>query len=359
MKQPISIAAQRLFALQIAKPTFHKPEDVVFHLGAMQAQEFAMAKWAIGMRLTSATEKVIDHAFTTGKILRTHLLRPTWHFVSPQDIRWLLMLTAPRINQISAYMHRQSELNTPLFNKANKIIEKALTGNKQLTREELGEHLAQKGIPASGSRLGYIMMRAELDAVVCSGARKGNQFTYALLEERVPQQKTFTRDEALHELIMRYFNSRGLASATDFSYWSGLTMADTNKGIKQASTLLQKENINGHEYFYTKLHTSATINSNCTFLMPDYDEYGASFKNREALQNPDFSAQISFNRMLVLDGTIVGTWKRTLKNDTVLVDLNLNVRLNSKQQKQVQTAAKQYADFLEKKLITEVSFLYK
>lgn len=353
-KPASSIVSRRLFAQHLSEPILHTPEEIVLYMGAMQAQEFAMAKWAIGLRLpTSYTEKEIDQAFNTGAILRTHLLRPTWHFVSPQDIRWLLKLTAPRVHQTNAYMYRQSELDAALFTKANTIIEKILSGNKHLTREEIQSQFDQQGIVADGFRSSYIMMNAELEGIICSGPRKGNQFTYALLEERVPQQKTLTKDEALNALVMRYFKSRGLASAKDFSYWSGLTMTDTNKGIKDAANLLQQEIINGETYLYTSPHT--TTKPPCTFLMPDYDEYGASYKNRAALRNPGFTGTITYNRMLIVDGTIVGTWKRTLKNDTVWVEFNLNVQLNTKQQKQLQTAAERYADFLEKKLSMEVS----
>lgn len=353
-KPGISIVSQRLCAQHLSEPILHTPEDIVVYMGAMQAQEFAMAKWALGLRLpVSFTEKEIDHAFNTGTILRTHLLRPTWHFVSPQDIRWLLKLTAPRVHQANAYMYRQSELDAKLFTKANAIIEKLLSGNKHLTREEIQSQLDQKGIVADGFRSSYIMMNAELEGIICSGPRKGNQFTYMLLEERVPQQKTLTKDEALNALIMRYFKSRGLASAKDFSYWSGLTMTDTNKGIKDAAGLLQKEVVDGETYYYTSLHPETK--PPCTFLMPDYDEYGASYKNRDALRNPYFTGSITYNRMLIVDGTIAGTWKRTLKNDTVLVECKLNVQLNSKQQKQVQNAAERYADFLEKKLSIDVS----
>jgi hypothetical protein len=349
-KPAFSIVSKRLFAQQLAEPILHTPEEVVFYMGAMQAQEFAMAKWAIGLRLPSIfKEKEIDEAFTSGKILRTHLLRPTWHFVSPQDIRWLLQLTAPRVHQANAFMYRQNELDAKLFTKANTLIEKLLSGNKQLTREEIQSHLDQKGMVADGFRSSYIMMNAELEGIICSGARKGNQFTYALLEERVPPQKALTKEEALHALIMRYFKSRGLASAKDFSYWSGLTMADTNKGIKAAADLLHPETIDGETYYYTSLHKETIPPS--TFLMPDYDEYGASYKNRSSLRMFGFTGQISFNRMLIVDGTIAGTWKRTLKNDTVFVELNLNVQLSTKQQKQVQVAAERYADFLEKRLI--------
>lgn len=347
-KTALSILGQRLFAQKISHPNKATPEDIVFYMGAMQAQEFAMAKWAIGLRMPAATETLIDTAFNDGKILRTHLLRPTWHFVSQADIRWLLQLTAPRVHQANAYMYRQSELDASVFLKATGIIEKMLQGNCYLTREELQTGLAQKKIVADGFRLAYIMMYAELEGIICSGPRMGNQFTYALIEERVPPQKNITREDALRTLLLRYFTSRGLATAKDFSYWSGLTLAETNKGIKSADNLFHIERINNEEYYYTSLHK--TLPALRTFLMPDYDEYGASYKNRDVLRHPGFSGQITFNRMVVLDGLIIGTWKRDLKAGTVNVDLSLNITPNPKQVKQLQAAAETYSTFLEKTL---------
>ncbi|HXQ33145.1 MAG TPA: crosslink repair DNA glycosylase YcaQ family protein, partial [Anaerolineales bacterium] len=126
------------------------------------------------------------------------MLRPTWHFVAPADIRWVLALTAPRVQAVNAYMYRKLEMDNALFKRSNTALTKALRGGKELTRVELASALQQAGIPTVGElRMGYIMMRAELDAVVCSGARRGKQYTYALLEERVPPVKKLDRDEAL------------------------------------------------------------------------------------------------------------------------------------------------------------------
>src|SRR5262245_24524323 len=167
----------------------------------------------------------IDELFNEGKILRTHVMRPTWHFVMPEDIRWMLKLTAPRINAVSAYYFRKMELDQAVLARSNAAISKALRG-KHLTREELGQVLGRAKIDAKGLRLIYLMIRAELDAVICSGPLRGKQFTYALLDERVPKCRTLKRDEALAELTIRYFTSHGPALLRDFVWWSGLTITD-------------------------------------------------------------------------------------------------------------------------------------
>src|SRR5262245_10803875 len=126
----MNIVQQRLYGQRLTSPTFNTAEEVVTWLGAVQAQDYAGAKWAVGQRMKMAKESMLDEAFNEGQILRTHLMRPTWHFVAPQDIRWLLMLTAPRVHAVNAFMYRQSELDKATFKKSNAILEKALKDNK-------------------------------------------------------------------------------------------------------------------------------------------------------------------------------------------------------------------------------------
>lgn len=221
---------------------------MVAWLGAVQAQEYAQTKWGLGVRLPHLNDSDIERDFTEGKILRTHLLRPTWHFVNAEDIRWMLMLTAPRVNAANAYMYRMLELESTLFNRCNDILAKALQGGRQLTRDALNLKFKKNNIKAEGHRLSYIMMRAELDGIICSGARQYNQFTYSLLEERVPPFKKKNRDEALDELTKRYFTSRGPATVKDFSTWSGLVLADCRKGIETAKSHLVRGVIENEEY---------------------------------------------------------------------------------------------------------------
>src|SRR5512133_2693861 len=178
----LDILRYRLHNQFLSQTECTQPAQVVEQLGAVQSQDYAGAKWALAQRVQGPlTDTEIDKAFNEGQILRTHVMRPTWHFVAPADIRWLLMLTGPRVHQASAFMYRKLELDAAIIKKSYKVLEKALQGNKQLTRTELGTALEKAGIPtAEGQRLGYFMMSAELDGVICNGGRKGKQFTYAL-----------------------------------------------------------------------------------------------------------------------------------------------------------------------------------
>ncbi|HSJ52566.1 MAG TPA: winged helix DNA-binding domain-containing protein, partial [Anaerolineae bacterium] len=225
------IAWRRLANQWITEPKPARPADVVARLGAVQAQDYAGAKWAVGLRLQGATDDDIDRSFAAGEILRTHVLRPTWHFVLPADIRWMLELTAPRVHAASAYMVRKLELDEDTFRRSNDALARALEGGHHLTRQELRGVLEQAGIAVhDGLRLGYLMMQAELDGVVCSGPRRGKQFTYALLAERAPQARRLDRQEALAELAGRFFATRGPATVHDLAKWSSLTVADARDG---------------------------------------------------------------------------------------------------------------------------------
>ena len=280
------------------------------------------------------------------------MLRPTWHFVAPADIRWVLALTAPRVQAVNAYMYRKLEMDNALFKRSNTALTKALRGGKELTRVELASALQQAGIPTVGElRMGYIMMRAELDAVVCSGARRGKQYTYALLEERVPPVKKLDRDEALVELIKRYFTSRGPATMNDFVVWSGLTMADVKKGIEMLKPALEHQVIDGQTYWFTELTPPKIGPSKTAHLLPIYDEYVMGYKDRSAifgaLKKEQINAgSIAFDNIIVIDSMVVGSWKRTLSKTEVLVETNFNIPLTKTVQQAVAAAVERYGKFL-------------
>ncbi|HEU5348920.1 MAG TPA: winged helix DNA-binding domain-containing protein, partial [Ktedonobacterales bacterium] len=267
-----SLGLRRLSQQRLAREPLDTPEDVVNWLGAVQSQEYQAALWSLGLRMCAATADVIERAFNEGAILRTHVMRPTWHFVTPADIRWMLELTAPRISATMAYYNRQLELDDDLFTHSNTVIAAALEGERQLTRPELGAALAQAGIAVKGQRLGHIIMRAELDGVICSGPRRGKQFTYALLAERAPQSQTLPRDEALAELVRRYFTSHGPATTRDFAWWSGLTVTDARAGLASVGSALSREEIDGQTYWFSASALPEADPAHAALLLPTYDE---------------------------------------------------------------------------------------
>lgn len=342
----------RLINQQIAGTSFTKPAEIVSWLGAMQSQEYAMAKWAIALRLPGCTNQQIEDAFNKGEILRTHVLRPTWHFVAPADIRWMLKLTAPRVHAFNAYYYRQRGLDDKLFKRCHKILEKTLQGGKHLTRVELQQALTKAKIVTDGEKLATITMHAELEGLICSGPRKGKQFTYALMDERVAAVKALDRNEALAKLFKLYFVSRGPAQLQDFCWWSGLTMKDAKDGVEMLGNSLRYEIIEGKEYFLMADQHVDKVSLNkpyASFLMPDYDEYGIAYKDRSALaekydgrsrrENP------VFNRMIVVDGKIVGSWKANVVKKEIEVETVFFHEMSKAKMKAVDGAVRRYKVF--------------
>ena len=344
------IINRRLINQQIAETKFKKPQEIVNWMIAMQAQDFAMAKWAIGLRLPGSHETDIEKAFNDGHILRTHLMRPTWHFVTPADIRWMLALTAPRVNAVNAYWYRKFGLDNKIFKRSNDILAKTLEGGKQLTRATLKSALDQAKISADGLRLSYLVMRAELDGIICSGPRQGKQFTYALLDEKVPGNFSFDREKALADFIRRYFTSRGPATLQDFVYWSGLTMKDAKTGFAILTPNLLSGEFDGQDYKFDQGKSKINSNSQTTFLMPDYDEYGMSYKNRSALNSISRPGRVDpYAHWVVLNGKIEGIWKRTFLKGTIKVDTVPFVALNKTKKQALMNAVRRYSSFVGKK----------
>lgn len=349
------IAHLRLHNQGLSEFRFIDPNDVVTQLGAVQAQDYAGAKWALGQRIQNATDAQIDQSFNEGEILRTHVMRPTWHFVTPPDIRWMLELTAPRVHAANAYMYRNLGLDNAIFKQSNAAMTKALQGGRHLTRTELASDFKKAGIVADGLRLGYFMMYAELEGLICSGARRGKQFTYALLEERVPQVNTLNRDEALAELTRRYFRSRGPATLQDFVWWSGLTMADAKNGIEMVKSQFVNEVLEGQTYWFANSGSRAPFREKSpkAYLLPNYDEYFIGFKDRSAIGEVARRSNLPENspsllaHIIILDSQVVGGWKRTLKKNVVIIELNLITDLTKAEKRAVAEAANWYGKFLD------------
>jgi hypothetical protein len=348
----LDIVHRRLFNQRLVGTAYEKPDEVVRWLGAVQAQEYAGAKWALALRMKGISDAALDQAFADGTILRTHVLRPTWHFVTPADIRWLLELTAPRVNAVNALYYRRLELDDALFAQSNAVLAKALQGGKQLTRSELASMLQRAGIiTATGDRLRltYLVMRAELDRVICSGALRGKQHTYALLDERAPQAEIFERDEALATLTRRYFTSHGPATLRDYTSWSGLSTSDARLGIEMVKSELVEEAIDGKAYWLSANTPTRKKASPIAHLLPAYDEYTVAYKDRSAILDPQYVERATYGigNVIVLDGQIVGTWKRTFEKDTVVVTLDAFTSLTEAENQAVAAAAQQYGAFLD------------
>jgi len=349
------IANIRLLSQQIESTKFKAAKDLVKWMGAMQAQDYYMAKWAIGVRLPGSTERQIQTAIDKGQIIRTHLLRPTWHFVSPEDIYWMLELTAPQIKASSKSRDKQLELTEKIYTKSNSIIQKALRDGKHLTREELMAELAKAKIATDNNRSSHLLLRAELEAIICSGAAKGKNRTYALLENVVPETTPLSKDEALSKLAKKYFSSHCPATLQDFIWWSGLSVVNAKHALEIIKPDFISETINSQTFWLTNSFSiPATAGKSC-YLLPAYDEFMISYKDRNASlnfegQKKSISINGIFNPIIVINGQVTGLWKRIIKSDRVIVETEFFRAHNKTELNLIKKASVLFGHFLEKKI---------
>jgi hypothetical protein len=344
-----AIVSARLRNQKLSAPTFLRPVDVVRWFGAVQAQDFHGAKWALALRMREATNVAVEEAFNRGEILRTHLLRPTWHFVAPDDIGWLLELTAPRINARCVSTFRKYELDRQVFKRSTRVLTNALKGEKHLTRAELKAALNRAGIAADDTvRFAHILLAGELDGVICSGPRRGNQFTYALLEERVLSGRRLSSEEALAELTRRYFASHGPATFADFVWWSGLTTNDARRGIASLDHEIEKTEDGETVYWSSGSLKTSRARYTDAHLLPSYDEYNVAYKNRRPVydENGRFTTWDALGPTVLIGGRIVGTWSSTLDKKSVTIAFDAARNLNKNERAAFGKAAQRYADFL-------------
>jgi Winged helix DNA-binding domain len=347
------IARHRLINQGLVKPTLKTASEVVARLGAVQAQDYGASKWGIAQRAAGLTDARIEKEIDDGTIVRTHVLRPTWHFVVAADIGWMLALTAPRVHAANAYWYRWLEVDDAVARRSRTALTKALKDGQHLTRVELGQALAKARIQiANPIRLACIVMRAELDGVICSGARRGKQFTYALFEERVARPTALEREAALFELARRYFTTRGPATVDDFAWWSGLTKADAKRGVEAAATDLEHQSIEGRSYWFPAAERTIRISSSLAHLLPNYDEYFIGLKDRSAFGVRLTSSGVRprtdglFGHALSVNGQIVGGWRRTLVGRRVVVEPKPLIRLSEVERRAVGVAARRLGRFL-------------
>lgn len=329
-------------------------------MGAMQAQDYSMVKWAIGLRLPNSTDRVIEAAINNGEIIRTHLLRPTWHLVSAKDIYWMLELTAPQIKATLKSRHKELGLSQTIITKSNTVIKQALRDGKHLTRYELVAELEKNGIMTNENRASHLLVQAELDGIVCSGATKGKNQTYALLEERVPKTKSLSKEKALAKLAGQYFASHCPATLEDFIWWSGLSVSDAKQALEIAKSVLISKQIGSSIYWSTNLASISKKDEEDAHLLPAFDEFIISYKDRSAsLPYKNYNKAVSdngiFRPVIVVNGQVIGIWKRTIKKDKVIVETDFFKPPSKATLIQIDKAAVQYGCFLEK----ETELFYK
>jgi hypothetical protein len=356
----VGIPPRRLYNQRISRAGFKRPDQVVDWLGAVQAQEYEPAMWALALRMSGTTVRAyIERAVDDGRILRTHVMRPTWHFVTADAIRWLQELTGPKVKRAMASYNRRLELDDRTLTRGVAVFEKTLRDGRYLTRAELAEYLRAAGIEASGPRLAHLAMHAELEAVICSGPRRGKQFTYALVAERAPGAKRLDRDEALAELARRFLRSHGPATVRDLVWWSGLSTADARRGIEACAAL--NESIDGLSYWSVEAPAAGASRDSKAELLPIYDEYLVAYRDRVAVPHgptgiKSASGQlVTFQHALIVDGHIAGTWRPVRGSDGVRVDVTLLRPARRGERKAIEQAAGRYSQFVGAPVVLRVT----
>jgi hypothetical protein len=321
-------------------------------MGVVQAQDYLGALWAIGLRMQSATEAAIEQALADRSIVRTWPARGTLHFVAAADVRWMLELLTPRIVRRSAGRFRQLDLDDDTFARSRDLFIHALQGRKQLSRDAMYQVLESAHISTAGQRGIHILWRLAQEGLICFGTREGKQQTFALLAEWVSLAKTMARDEALAELARRYFTTHGPATLHDFVWWSGLTTSDASVGLEMAKPHLVPEVIDGQTYWLPLSIPTAIDTSPTAYLLPAFDEYLVGYKDRNAILDPMYVKQTNagggmLSPTIIIDGQVVGTWKRTLKKGLVVITPRWFTLLKKAQKHTFTLAALQYGAFLE------------
>ncbi len=343
---PLTIVRRRLAAQRLTGEPFADAAAAVASSGAVQAQEHAEALWSLSLRAADPGLADVQAAGDRGEILRTHVLRPTWHFVAAADLAWLLRLTGARIQAKNAGRYRELGLDAATLARVGEVWAAALADGEPRTRQELEAALRGAGIDTAGQRIAHMLLNAELEAVITSGPRRERQHTYLRFEQRVPPAPERSRDEDVAALAQRYFASHGPATLRDFAWWSGLTVADGRAGIAAAGDRLSAQQDDEGTAWIAATDAPAPAASSGALLLGMYDEMTVAYRD---LRNVAADGRVStelLQRPVVIDGETVGTWKRVLGRREVVVHATLDTRLSAGRHGALRAAAERFGAFV-------------
>ena len=347
-----SIRFPRLVNQGLVQPGFKSPAEVVHWMGALQAQDYLGSLWAIGIRMPGATEKSIERAIEARAIVRTWPMRGTIHFVPAEDARWMVRLMGPRVATRIQSIYRKAGLDKKVFAHSQDVVIRALEGGERRTRKDLYAQLEAEGIATGDGRGLQIIGHLARQGLICFGPRHGRQSTFTLLDEWVPQARNLEGEEALAEMALRYFRSHGPATIRDFVWWTGLLVSEAQIGIEAVKPQLLEETIDGITYWSAETRFGEPESSPDLFMLPSYDEYLVSYKDRSAALDPQYKwlmkAENHLRSTIVIDGQVIGNWKRTFKKGTVKIEARLARDLSTSEHQRYEEVVRCYAEFLGK-----------
>lgn len=347
----MDIALLRLHQQLISTQRLATPVQIVAHLGGMQGQDLPGVKWSIGLRLPAAVQSDVDRAFDEGKIIRTWPMRGTLHVVAAEDVRWMLSLTSPKNLSGSQKRRDALALDDKTLARCHQVFTKTLQGGQQKNRDEMYAALEAAGISVDGPRGYHILWNAALHGLICLASMDAKEQNYALLEEWVNPVKAKTRDEALAALAWRYFSSRGPATIKDFIWWSGLSATEARAGFEDSKSKLVAETV-GKSTYWMSSDIALPNEKISAFALPGFDEYILGYQDRSAVLDPLHAEKICpgnngmFSSTIVIDGQVLGTWKRTIKKNVIAISAMPFDKLSTAEMSAFKQAAERYGAFM-------------
>lgn len=345
------ILISRLHNQLLINPEIENPKDIVSWMGAIQAQDFNMGKWAVGSRLRKTTDKEIESAINSGDIIRLHILRPTWHFVSKDDIHWMLDLSTPRLKVIGRSADKYFGFTSESITKTNLLLTSILENEPNLTRQEIGVRLVDRGVAVDNQSINHIMFHAELDGIVCNGIVKNKKQTYDLLENRAPKKEKYNKDESLYKLAYKYFRSHGPATLQDFIWWSGLTTSEAKRGVESIKDEFITEVIDGQAFIFHNSNLNHQLDDDMVHLLPAFDELFVSYKDRKEILDLEHHKKVIvsngvFKPTVFYNGKIIGIWNRIVRKNRVFGEVSCFKEPTKRVQKLIDQALLDYDKYM-------------
>jgi hypothetical protein len=345
------IARWRLSSQHLVAPHVDSAAAVIGSLLAVQAENPGQSAWAVACRTAQPHAGDLESLLDGGRVIRTHVLRPTWHFVAAEDADWLLELTAPRIRPVVARQLRDSQgMDGTRLDQASALVLGALAERPDQTREQLGERLREGGVEPTGQLLMLLLALLELDRQVCSGRPLAGSHTYALFSERVPLTRSLHRDEALAELSLRYFTGHGPATERDLAYWATLPLGEVRRGLAQVQDQLGSFEHEGRTFWHGAGAEPPTGPlAPRGHLLQILDEIYRGYQDSRMVL--DAGGVVPTGRestlgLALVDAQMVARARRTVGRQLVFEITPYDGALGSAQREAIEQAAARYAAFL-------------
>ena len=347
------LLATRIATMGLGESKFSTTRALLKKIGAVQCQDLQAGKWALGLRLKNPIQEKIEKELQTENIIRTHVLRPTWHFVLAEDIRWMLELTAPKIRKLMTTPFRNKEVTNELCVKTRSALQELLETQEELSHNEIQTKLAEQyNIKADGIKLQLLLMDAELEQLICNGSDMTNQATYTLFDKKVPFGTSLSRQEAVENLTLMFFTGHGPATVQDCSRWTGLTIGEIKKGLKDIQERKEEELQEKDRYLYSDELIEEELGPG-NHLLPRFDEYFNGYKDKTPFL-PNYAdkkaKELNYNPILE-QGQIIGKWTKKITKNNVQVNYEYFKAVDNEITESIRTKAVNYAKFQQKNLV--------